>query len=245
LDAPVFAVDLEQVLTRAREAGVERVLAVGSSLASSKQALSIAQQHSSVHAALGVHPHEAHRFQQEAKEVEALLGGDKVVAVGEIGLDYYRGGASREEQLDAFREQVCWACERHLPVSVHNRSADGDVMEVLAGIPVTAVLHCFTGDWTLASAALAAGHFLSFAGNLTYPKAGLLRQVAAQVPLDHVLLETDAPVLAPQSVRGRRNEPAHLIETLSTFASIRGLSCEQAADQLCRNAERVFGWGAA
>jgi TatD DNase family protein len=245
LDASVFAADLDQVLTRAQQVGIDRVLAVGQDLASSREAISLSHRYPMIYAAVGVHPHEAHKFQEEAAEIEALLNDKKVVAVGEIGLDYRRSSADRQVQLDVFSTQLGWAAARDLVVSVHNRDADDDIIGVLGETSVTAVLHCFSGPWQVAERALHAGHYLSFAGNITYPKAGSLREVASQVPLDRVLLETDAPVLAPQRWRGRRNEPSYLLDALSVFAAVRELGASQVAAHLTANSNRLFGWGAA
>ena len=223
--------------------GVYPILAVGSDLASSARAVTLAQRHDVVYAAVGIHPHEADKFENEADSVKALLTREKVVAVGEIGLDYHRLPTSRDEQMVAFEEQLRWAREGDLPVSVHNRAADEDVLTAVKRFGVRAVLHCFSGCWTFACQALGAGLFLSFAGNLTYPKAGEVRDVASRVPQDGMLVETDAPVLAPQPWRGRRNEPAHIVATLETLATIRRMPVDSVAEAVSRNAAGLFGWG--
>ena len=238
----MFERDLDAVLARARDAGIDRILAVGTDLASSLRSLSLAQQYDIVYAAVGVHPHEASKFSEEGQSVQALLDEEKVVAVGEIGLDYYRNSAPREQQLLAFREQVRWAADRDLPVSVHNRSADCDVLQVLTSSGAKTVLHCFSGSWAFARRALDAGFSLSFAGNLTFPKADELREVAAQVPADKLLLETDAPALAPQKRRGKRNEPSYLLSTIETLASVRNIGIWSLSEQINRNADEMFAW---
>lgn len=231
-------------MARAREAGIDRVLAVGSDLASSRAAVEIARRHDMVYAAVGVHPHVAGRFELEEARVRALIDEEKVVAIGEIGLDYYRDATSRGEQLHAFRAQLAWAKQHDLPVSVHNRGADDDILDELARAGVRGILHCFSGSEEMALRALGLGLDLSFAGNVTYPKADDLRQVAATVPLGHLLLETDSPVLAPQGHRGRRNEPAYITETYEAVAAARGVSIDLLAHAVTENANRIFSWSA-
>jgi len=229
-------------MERARSAGVERILTVGSDYASSKMAVSLAQRYDIIYAAVGIHPHEATRFATEADATGALLEEPKVVAIGEIGLDYQRGAAPRAVQLSVFREQVAWARERNLPISVHNRGADGDVLEVLAEDSPLAILHCFSSEWEVAQTALDGGHYISFAGNLTFPKAAVLREIAGRVPIERLLVETDAPVLAPQPWRGRRNEPAHVVATASALARLRGVEESTIGAATSNNAARIFGW---
>lgn len=245
LDAAEFSSDLDEVLSRATEAGVDRILAVGSDFSSSLRAVAIARQHDAVFAAVGVHPHEAGRFQDEAEAVRRLLTEKKVVAIGEIGLDYYRALAPREAQVMAFRAQLQWAENRGLPVSVHNRSADADVLEILGEMPVRAILHCFSGTQEFAAAAVQAGYFLSFAGNLTYRKAEELRAVSRAVPADRVLVETDAPVIPPQPWRGKRNEPAYVVATAEMLAIERGIPMRELAETISRNADTLLRWRAA
>jgi TatD DNase family protein len=190
-----------------------------------------------------VHPHEAGRFAEEKERVRALLDEEKVIAVGEIGLDFHRDRAPRETQRIAFREQLGWARERGLPASVHNRAADEDVLSAIEESEAAAILHCFSGDWETASRALELGCVLSFAGNVTFRKAEALREVAARVPLDRLLVESDAPVLAPQPRRGHRNEPRYVVMTAEALAGARGLALGELADAVARNAETVLCWG--
>jgi TatD DNase family protein len=230
------------VVTRACEAGVERILTVGEDLATSRRAVEIASQFECVYAAVGVHPHRADRFRDERHDVEELLAEDKVVAIGEIGLDAVRSNVATSVQMDAFREQLRWALERAIPVSVHNRGADSQILRALRLSPATAVLHCFDSTAEFADEAVRSGHFVSFAGNLTFKNSSALRAVAPRVPDDRYLVETDSPVLAPQSRRGRRNEPANVVETVEVLASLRGVSVESASAQISANADRVFHW---
>lgn len=217
---------------------------VGSDLESSKAAVELAKTHDSVYAAVGIHPHEADKFDSEEQGVRDLFGEEKVVAVGEIGLDYCRSRTDRELQRRAFRHQLEWAARRHMPVSVHNRGADEEVLRDLEDIPVTPILHCFSSSGDYAAHAVRLGAYFSFAGNLTFPRAETLRVVARDVPAERLLLETDSPVLAPQPWRGKRNEPGHIRATLDVLSDVRGLPREALEQQLTNNAARVLGWGA-
>ncbi len=233
------------MVARARAAGVDRILAVGSNLAASRRAVALAHRFPFVYAAVGIHPHQAASFRSQASDVHALLNADKVVAVGEIGLDYLREHAPRSEQREAFAEQLRWAEEHNLPVSIHNREADSDVIAALCLRRVTAVLHCFSDAPAMLQSALGEGHYISFAGNLTFKKAQALRSVARTVPLDRVLVETDAPVLAPQLWRGKRNEPAYVVAVAGALASLHGLRSEEIQPIVTANADQVFRWRAA
>jgi TatD DNase family protein len=198
-----------------------------------------------VYAAVGIHPTEAERWDEEAESLRLLLVSPKVVAIGEIGLDFVRASAPKEQQLIALRAQLQWAAERGLPVSVHNRGADAEILEVLGELPVKAILHCFSGSQKFADSALAGGCMLSFAGNVTFPRAEELRAVAAEIPEECLLVESDAPVLAPQPWRGRRNEPAYTRATAETIATVRGVPLEALATLVSRTADGLFHWGAA
>jgi TatD DNase family protein len=242
LDAPVFTGHHEEIIERALAADVDRILAVGSDLASSEAAIALAHRYECIYAAVGIHPHEAREFDGEAEAVRSLLQERKVVAVGEVGLDFYRGSDSRDLQLDAFRAQLQWASECGLPTSIHNRLADAVILQELRTSGVLAVLHCFSGGREMAAEALEGGHYVSFAGNVTYPRAGELRELARDIPEDRILVETDSPVLAPQPHRGSRNEPAYVAFTASTLAGVRGEPVEMFFSAVSANADRIFGW---
>jgi TatD DNase family protein len=233
---------LRDTVDAAQAAGVQRILAVGSDLQSSRKAVEAAGHFSIVYAAVGVHPHEADRFMGERRQIEALLDAKKVVAVGEIGLDYYRDRGAREAQINAFETQLRWARERELPASVHNREADEDVLHLAGKVRAQVVLHAFSSGQETAERAVQLGAFLSFAGNLTYPKVVALRDIAREVPEDHLLIETDAPVLAPQPRRGRTNLPAFLPFTFDCLVDIRGAEPERLAAHIRGNANRLFRW---
>ncbi|HZR92670.1 MAG TPA: TatD family hydrolase [Gaiellaceae bacterium] len=210
------------VLARARAVGVTRVIAIGSGIESCRRALALAEHEPGVECAIGIHPHQAGGDEAaRLTELAALLDGGRAVAVGEIGLDFYRDYAPRDRQLSVFRAQLELAAERSLPVVVHTRAATEQTLSALATFAGTVVLHCFSAPELLPDA-VERGYYLSFAGNVTYPKAAELRAAAARAPGSRILAETDAPYLAPQPVRGRPCEPAHVLHTLAALAAARG-----------------------
>jgi TatD DNase family protein len=234
--------DVGAVLDRARGAGVRRVVTVGTSIDSCRAALALCEREEGVFAALGLHPHEAGGVgARDVEELHELLAHPKAVAVGETGLDYYRDLAPRELQASAFRAQAALAGELGKPLVVHTRAADEDTVSVLRELPprVPVVLHCFSSS-ALLEPALAHGWYVSFAGNVTYPKAGELRWAAARVPAERLLAETDSPYLAPQPMRGERNEPAHVMQTLVALAEARGEDAATVEDQIEANAATVL-----
>jgi TatD DNase family protein len=231
----------EELLTRAREAGVDRVVAIGSGIASCRETLAIAAGETGVFAALGIHPHQAADDDAERlDELRELLADPCAVAVGEIGLDFYRDYAPRERQRDAFARQLELAAELDKPVVVHTRSADEETVAALEGFSGAVVLHCFSSP-ALLPVALERGYYVSFAGNVTYPKAEELRDAARRVPADRLLVETDSPYLSPQPRRGRPNEPANVVHTVTALAEARGEDTEATAAQLDANAAAAFG----
>jgi TatD DNase family protein len=228
------------LLARAREAGVGRVVTIGSGIDSCRQALAIAQAEAGVACALGIHPHQAGG--EEASrlgELAELLRDADAVAVGETGLDFYRDYAPHDAQHRLFEAQLELAADLGLPVVVHTRAADRETAAMLAGFDGTVVLHCFSSP-ALLGVALERRYFVSFAGNVTFPKATELHDAAAQVPSDRILAETDCPYLAPQPVRGRPNEPAYVVHTVAALAALRGEPVETLAAQIDENAARAF-----
>jgi TatD DNase family protein len=229
------------LLGRAREVGVERVIAVATTIAGAHAALAIAERHEGVYASLGIHPHEAGGDEAaRIDELRGLLGHERAVAVGETGLDYFRDYAPRDAQQRLFDLQLELAAEVSKPVVIHTRAADGDTVARLAAFDGTVVLHCFTSP-ALLEPALERGWYVSFAGNVTYPKARELRTAAARMPADRLLAETDTPYLAPQPVRGRRNEPAYVVHTIAALAETRGVDSAELASQIDANATAAFG----
>ncbi len=234
--------DAGQALDRARAAGVERVIAVGSGLASCRATLELAEREEGVFAALGLHPHQAGDLDEpDLEELEELLSHPKAVAVGEAGLDYYRDYAPRDRQLAAFRAQAELACRLGKPLVVHSRAADAETAAVLEELmrDVPVLLHCFS-SLGLLGPALEQGWYVSFAGNVTYPNASELRTAAAQVPAERLLVETDSPYLAPQAVRGRPNEPANVVHTLAVVAAARGQDPDDLGRTVEANASALF-----
>jgi TatD DNase family protein len=230
----------EAVVARAREAGVARIVAVGSGLDSCRKALAIAEREEGVFAALGIHPHQAAGGDGgRLDELRELLTHPKAVAVGEAGLDFYRDYAPHDRQAALFEAQLALADELGKPLVVHTRAADADTAAALSRFAGTVVLHCFSSP-ALLPAALERGYFVSFAGNVTYRKAEELRAAAARVPADRLLAETDSPYLSPQPVRGRPNEPANVVHTLAALAAARGDDPAELAQQIDENARAAF-----
>jgi TatD DNase family protein len=228
------------VVERARACGVDTILAVGTTIDSCRTALAIADAEDGVSAVLGIHPHEAEQEGDRLDELRALLGHPRAVAVGETGLDFYRDRAPRERQRAVFEAELDLAAEVDKPVVVHTRAADEDTAETLARFGGTVILHCFSSP-PLLRTAIDRGFYVSFAGNVTFPNATELRVAATQVPEDRILVETDSPYLAPQPVRGRPNEPAHVVHTLAALARIRGVDQAELEARIDANAAAAFG----
>jgi len=229
----------EQLLARAREAGVDRVIAIGTGVESGRAALATAEREQGVYAAVGVHPHDAATGDGELGGLREALAHERAVAVGEIGLDYFRDYAPRDAQRALFDRQLELADELELPVVIHTRAADRDTAAALAGFRGTVVLHCFSSPHLL-PVALERGYFVSFAGNVTYKNATDLRLAATEVPADRLLAETDCPYLAPEPRRGRPNEPAYVTYTVAALARARGEREEELAAALDANATAAF-----
>jgi TatD DNase family protein len=235
--------DAAGALARARAAGVSRVISVGTNLQSCRATLELADQEDGVFAVLGLHPHEAGRVgPDDIASLASLLEHPRAVGVGETGLDYYRDYAPRDRQGAIFQAQCDLAVETGKPLVIHSRAADEDTIAVLAGLPdrTRVVLHCFSSP-ALLRPALEHRWYVSFAGSVTYPNAADLRTAAAQVPGDRLLAETDTPYLAPQAVRGRRNEPANVVHTLAALAEARSVSVEELERTIEDNAAAAFG----
>ncbi len=242
LDAPAFDADRDAVIARAVAAGVRLMVSAGTSIVGSRRTITFAEQHPEVVAAVGIHPEAAAEATPASLDaLREMVGHPRTVAVGEVGLDYYREAVPRREQVEAFRAQVRLAREVGLPLVVHDREAHGDVDRILEDEGVTQViLHCFSGTPERALRCAAAGWTLSLAGPLTFARPGALREVARVVPLDRVLVETDAPYLAPAPFRGRRCEPAFLPYTARALAALRELEGQALARQIMENARRLF-----
>jgi TatD DNase family protein len=227
----------DEVVERARKAGVTRIISVGTHEPSWRDTLAIADRHEGVYAALGIHPHEA--ADGDLGALRAALTNPKAVAVGETGLDYYRDHAPRDVQRRVFDAQLELAAELKKPVVIHTRSADEDTVAALAGFDGTVVLHCFSSEALLAPA-LEHGWYVSFAGNVTYKNAHNLRAAAFAVPPDRLLAETDSPYLAPVPRRGRPNEPANVVHTVAVLAQARNEDVQELSARIDDNATRAF-----
>jgi TatD DNase family protein len=231
------------VAARARDAGVARVVTIGTGIESCRRALEIAESEPGVAAALGIDPHRAGAGEAgRVEELRTLLTHAKAVAVGETGLDGHHGAGTLREQRVLFEAQLALADELELPVVIHSREASAETAAVLAPFAGTVILHCFS-EPDLLDPALDRGYYVSFAGNVTYPKADALRGCAARVPEDRILVETDTPYLAPQPMRGRPNEPMHLRHTLVTLAGARGQAVDELEALTDANATTAFGLG--
>jgi TatD DNase family protein len=239
-----------EVVAAARAAGVERMLTVGMDAETNPAAIAAAECHEEVFAAVGRHPNEATGFDEQAVAEIARLGAHgKARAIGETGLDFYRDSAPHDEQRRAFAAQIEIARELDLPIVIHARDPEGSseaIDEIFATLDASAggqpvVLHCFSAPSRVADAA-ERGWYCSFAGNVTYPSAEALREAAARVPEERLLVETDAPYLSPQEVRGKRNQPANVLATAGLLAQVRGVSYEQLERAVEANARDLFGW---
>ena len=248
LHDPWIADDLPSVLARAREAGVSRIVTIGCSLEDSRNALAVAEGHDRLWATLGVHPHDAKDWNDKTADAfRRMASSDRVVAIGEIGLDFYRNLSPHPDQYAAFEAQLALADELDLPVVIHSRDAHEECYGVLSTwahahsrrAPI-GVIHCFSGDAELARRYVELGFMISFAGPITYPKNHDLRAAAATLPLESIVVETDCPYLSPQPRRGKRNEPANIVHTAQQVAESRGVELGEIAEQLVANSVRLF-----
>ena len=247
LDAGQFASDLSQVLERARQKGVRYIVTVGTDLLSSLRAIELANRYHFVYASVGVHPHDADKVEEKTLEkLRELARQPKVVAIGETGLDYYRNYSPRPAQQQLFRDLIKMAKEVGLPLIIHQRHAQEELtasMDEEEAWEVGGVMHCFSGSEEHARRCLEKGFYLSFAGNITFPKATLLRRIIRETPMERILIETDSPYLAPLPHRGRRNEPSYVEIVAEKIAELKGLSVEQCGKMVTANLQRVFKLG--
>jgi TatD DNase family protein len=245
LDFPDFSTELDAVISRARAAGVGRIVTISTRVKRHAQVLAIAEKVPEVFCSVGTHPHYAHEEPDvDAQKLAGLAKHPKIVAIGEAGLDYFRNNSPREAQAASFREHIAAARETGLPLVIHSRDCDVDMMQILreesgkGAFP--AVLHCFTGGRDLAFAAIDLGHYVSFTGILTFKNSDALREIAAALPADRIMVETDAPYLAPLPYRGKHNEPAYVVETAKVLADARGVSADEITRQTTENFFQLF-----
>lgn len=246
LDFENFDEDREEVISRASDMGVGAIIVPAIDLQNCKKVLRIAESHPNIYAAVGIHPNSSKEWQNDDLiQLKELAQHDKVVAIGEIGLDYYRNFSPQDTQRDAFNQQLDLAIELNLPVIIHNREADDDILSILArkkndSDRVTGVLHSFSTRVEVARSAVIMGYYIGFTGPITFRKAHDVRAVSASLPMDRILIETDSPFLAPEPRRGRRNEPGFVRFVAEKLAEVRGLSFDEIAYRTTQNAERLF-----
>ena len=243
-----YDADRAEVIERARSVGVEIIVCVGNGEVASdshQKAFRVAEEHPFIYTTVGVHPHEARLLDTELyARLRDLSEHPKVIAWGEVGLDYHYDNSPREIQIEAFRKQLQMAGERRLPVVIHTREAEADTLAILdeewkdAGLP--GIIHCFTGTQAFAEEAVKRGFYISFSGVVTFKKAEDLRSTASRLPIERLLIETDSPYLAPVPNRGRRNEPAYVVETARAIAELRGMTAEELGRATTTNFKRLF-----
>ncbi len=242
LDFPEFDKDRDEVIARARSEGIEYIINIGSSIDGSKRSLELSKQYDFIFSAVGIHPHEADNFDKGAElELSSLSRQDKVVAIGETGLDYFRNYSRQENQKILFLSLIKLAKELNLPLVIHSRQAQADTLKILKeAMPVKALVHCFSGDKGFLDECLTLGFFISFTCNITYKKAENLRNLIRDVPLDRLLLETDAPFLSPEGLRGKRNEPANVKHVAREISRIKEISIDEVSEVTSDNAKSFF-----
>jgi TatD DNase family protein len=254
LDFPEFQKDFADVLTRAEEAEVVKFINPGVGIEESRKAVQLAYEHENIFSAVGIHPHEASSLfelrssgasflnEKLLKELEELAGNPKVVAIGEIGLDYFKMHNEKSVQLQAFEQQLALAEKLDKPVIIHSREANAEVFEILDKFKnLRGVFHCFGGDWDFAQEVLARGFFIGLTGIVTFANAKNVHEVARNAPLKKLLIETDAPFLSPQKFRGQRCEPAFVAEVAQEIARLKEIDFEEVEQETTRNAEELFG----
>jgi TatD DNase family protein len=236
--------DMQATIFRSREEGTTHMCTVGFDLPSSQKAVEIAEQYKGIYAAVGIHPHDATTFDDKVEEaLRALTQSHKVVAYGEIGLDYYRNLSPKEDQQKVLRKQIALAKELKLPIIIHDRDAHEDILTILQREKAAengGIFHCYSGSFEMARTILKMGFHISFAGPVTFPNAVRLQDVVKLVPLERMLIETDSPYLTPQTFRGKRNEPAYVRFVAEKIAELKNIAFEKVAEQTFNNALQVY-----
>lgn len=244
LEMPEFKKDLKEVLQRAKASRVEYIITVGTEKKGWKATLDIAESNSMVYAILGVHPHHAKEIDEQTYPLlKQLCQNGKVRALGEIGLDFFRNLSPREIQLKRFREQIELAQELNLPIVIHDREAHQETLEVLRSQKAEkcgGIIHCFSGDYEMATACIDMGFYISIPGSITFKNAEKLREVVRRIPLHSLLIETDAPFLTPEPFRGKRNEPSYVTYTAQKIAEIKKVPFEKVAEMTVENTLKVY-----
>lgn len=244
LNSPKFADEVDDLIARARENGVREIVIPSYDYDSVLRGLEIAEQHDGIYMAVGYHPCDLNGLTDDHyQQIYDWAKRDKVVAIGEIGLDYYWDTTTPELQQDMFRKQIAIAKELDLPIVIHDRDAHGDLVKMLKeedAAKVGGIMHCFSGSWEMAQECMKMNFYISFGGPVTFKNGKRPAEVASQVPLDRLLVETDAPYLTPEPHRGKRNEPAYVRHVAEKIAALREISLEELAEQTTANAHRVF-----
>jgi TatD DNase family protein len=244
IEMKAFDRDRDQVIARAKDVGVDYIIAVGISLEDCKRVVSVTKKYKKVYGVIGIHPHHAKDIDNRTYDsLRQMVNNDKIVAYGEIGLDFFRNLSPRDVQIKRFGEQLELASELGLPVVIHDREAHAQTMNILEQWEgdKRGIIHCFSGDYGMARKCLDMGFYISIPGTITFRNSGQLRDVVKKVPMDRLLVETDAPFLTPQSKRGERNEPAYVIYTALRIAEIKGVPVEEVERITYKNTLNVFG----
>ncbi len=242
LDFPEFDLDRSQVIARCRQEGLSFIINVGASVAGSERSVVLARENPCVYATVGIHPHEADSVTAaDITRLRELCGEAKVTAIGEAGLDFFKNYSSQDNQRKLFQAQITLAQELNKPLVLHSREAQNEILAMLRpALPLKAVVHCFSGDELFLDACLKLGFLVSFTCNVTYKKAQNLREMVKRVPLERLMLETDAPHLPPEGCRGQRNEPSYVKMLAEYIAQLKGLSFERVSQQTTQNAREFF-----
>mgnify|MGYP003416894208 CR=1 FL=1 len=242
-----FKDDIDEVITRAKENGVDYIIVPATDIKTSKEAIALAEKYEQVYATVGIHPHDTKEWNETLiPQIEALAKHPKVVAVGEIGLDYYYDFSPKEQQIKAFKSQLDLAIKLELPVVIHNRDSDGDMMDIIQSYCSTglkAQFHCYNGSLDDALEFMKMNHFISFTGNITFKKSDSLREILKHIDLNHLMLETDSPFMTPVPYRGKRNEPAYVNYVAQQVAAVHKISLEDVGRITSLNTFRFFGIG--
>ncbi|HDH87690.1 MAG: hydrolase TatD [Desulfobacterium sp. 4572_20] len=244
LDMKQFDSDRDQVIDRALSADVRRIITVGIDIKSSRNAVKLTTRYPSIFATAGIHPHNADNANKnDLAQISLIAQQDKIIAIGEIGLDFFRNRSARQKQIEVFTQQLAIAISLDLPVVIHDREAHAETLKILSSFKkngLHGMIHCFSGDYKLAKTFINMGYYISIPGTVTFKNASQIQDVARNIPLNSLLLETDAPFLTPTPYRGKRNEPSYIIHTAQKIAKLRGVSFEEISSQTSKNVCQLF-----
>jgi TatD DNase family protein len=244
LDMKQFDSDRDQVIDRALSADIKYIITVGIDIRSSRNALNLTTHYPSIFATAGIHPHNADNANKnDLEQITLLAQHDKIIAIGEIGLDFFRNRSARQNQIEVFTQQFAVAISLDLPVVIHDREAHAETVNILSSFKqngLHGMIHCFSGDYKLAKTFINMGFYISIPGTVTFNNASQTQDVVKRVPLNRLLLETDAPFLAPTPYRGKRNEPSYIVHTAQKIAKLRGISFEEVSYQTSKNVCQLF-----